>query len=625
MKKNKANTIPLLPGQSSYRNHVPGEQDFYYRKATLQYALDAPVDKYKESVEFYQDEIEELTRKMQNPTWRLDMTKPALTHDERKIADKKKRKEDTVLRLKPAWIKHDRQVLRFLAYMQEPVHESPAENSRFRYCQIYFYLEDGTLQIDEPKIENSGIAPQGAYAKRHCIPKADDGGMISMQDLKCGEEIEIYSKKFRIVSCDAFTRWYYEQVGLDAGEEEDCPEDAFREKMRISKERELGLFGVPSAVIKAKEYNAKLLGGGNNNLKLHQFLLNDHKVLRFWCFWDDPTRYGTRMYSVMNYFLADNTVEFTEVQERNSGKHNFPVFYSRGPLPKDPKVSIAPGMMLPEPTHYEPKDFLIASHHGADNPDYVTVYGRKFVLYKCDEFTRQFYKQHLGIDQVDYEIKPPPVETVEFSFPPHTGFGAEEDSLASCLHLRPKPPPKDLVKLMTLSGKIFRFLSSCDNGVPEDVDRRFLIQVYLQDETISVFEKKSRNSGFMEGSFAERATKKSPSGVAYKATDFFVGAEVTINSMKFIILQPDEFTLKYMESNCEQFPFSDLARICLKIKGHVPETAEQAHPDKLLEIFLNAGLDFNDQEMITLVRRFGVDQADEALVNLKALRDFIGS
>lgn len=331
------------------------------------------------------------------------------------------------------------------------------------------------------------------------------------------------------------------------------------------------------------------------------------------------------MYSVMNYFLADNTVEFTEVQERNSGKHNFPVFHKRGPLPKDPKISIAPGMMLPEPAHYEPKDFLIASDHGADNPHYVTVYGRKFVLYKCDEFTRQFYKQYLGIDQVDYEITPPPVETVELSFPPHTGFGAEKDSLASCLHLRPKPPPKDLVKLMTLSGKIFRFLCSCTTGIPEDVDRRFLIQVYLQDDTISVFEKKSRNSGFMEGSFAERATKKSPSGEEYKASDFFVGAEVTINSMKFTILQPDEFTLKYMESNCEKFPFSDLARICLKIKGHVPETAEQAHPDKLLEIFLNAGLDFNDQEMITLVRRFGVDQTDEALVNLKALRDFIGS
>ena len=30
-------------------------------------------------------------------------------------------------------------------------------------------------------------------------------------------------------------------------------------------------------------------------------------------------------------------------------------------------------------------------------------------------------------------------------FPPHNGFGGDEDSLGSCLNLRPKPPRKDLV------------------------------------------------------------------------------------------------------------------------------------------------------------------------------------
>jgi len=32
--------------------------------------------------------------------------------------------------------------------------------------------------------------------------------------------------------------------------------------------------------------------------------------------------------------------------------------------------------------------------------------------------------------------------------PPYNGFGSEEDSLASCLSLRPKPPRRDFKKFM---------------------------------------------------------------------------------------------------------------------------------------------------------------------------------
>jgi hypothetical protein len=35
--------------------------------------------------------------------------------------------------------------------------EDPNENYRVRKCMIYYYLEDDTMHIMEPKIENSGI------------------------------------------------------------------------------------------------------------------------------------------------------------------------------------------------------------------------------------------------------------------------------------------------------------------------------------------------------------------------------------------------------------------------------------------------------------------------------------
>ena len=51
-------------------------------------------------------------------------------------------------------------MLKFDAYFQETVHERREERYRIRKCVMYFYLEDDTIQVLEPKQENSGI-PQG--------------------------------------------------------------------------------------------------------------------------------------------------------------------------------------------------------------------------------------------------------------------------------------------------------------------------------------------------------------------------------------------------------------------------------------------------------------------------------
>ena len=60
----------------------------------------------------------------------------------------------------PAWVAFDRQVLCYEAYFQEAVHEKREEQYRIRNCKIYFYLEDDSIQVIEPRLKNSGI-PQG--------------------------------------------------------------------------------------------------------------------------------------------------------------------------------------------------------------------------------------------------------------------------------------------------------------------------------------------------------------------------------------------------------------------------------------------------------------------------------
>merc|ERR1719183_3230296 len=79
----------------------------------------------------------------------------------------------------PAWVAFDRKVLRFNCYFKESVHESRLENYRIRNCTLYYYLEDDSMHISEPKIENSGI-PQGerkgtVFLKRHRVAKPSGG------------------------------------------------------------------------------------------------------------------------------------------------------------------------------------------------------------------------------------------------------------------------------------------------------------------------------------------------------------------------------------------------------------------------------------------------------------------
>merc|ERR1719182_715770 len=140
----------------------------------------------------------------------------------------KERTNRPEIAIQPAWLKHDKQALRFFAYFQEPVVENPTENFRIRNVVLTYFLEDGTMQITEPKVENSGIWPQGPFVKRHRIPKKQ-GGFWGPEHFRMGAEVEIYSRTFHVVNCDEFTKWFYDQSGLDIGMEEETPLDTFFE------------------------------------------------------------------------------------------------------------------------------------------------------------------------------------------------------------------------------------------------------------------------------------------------------------------------------------------------------------------------------------------------------------
>uniref|UniRef100_A0A0G4FPB8 DM10 domain-containing protein n=1 Tax=Chromera velia CCMP2878 TaxID=1169474 RepID=A0A0G4FPB8_9ALVE len=499
----------------------------------------------------------------------------------------------------PSWLKHDRQVLRFFGYFQEPVTECASENFRVRNCVFLFYLEDGTLQINEPKIENSGI-PQGIFLKRHRVPRPDgNGASINIADLKMSTNITIYGRCFRLVDADEFTKWFCNEAGIDIGEPETTRPDNFFENALQQKSRIGAKKVLPAEVMDSKEFAEMAAGGSRRNVGLKQFLENDRRVLRFYCYWDDTARYGSRLYYTILFFLCDDTLQIIEQQARNCGRAPFKVFLRRMKLPKTPNVTHCPAMMENPPKYYKPEDLTI----GTD----IKVFSRDLHLYDCDDFTRDFFKAYAGIEQGKEPIPNPPLQVPRLSYPPHHGIGQPEDSLGSCLALVPKVPRVDTVKLHALSEVLMRFEARMIDGQKEDEPRRFIVGVRPADDRIGCWEKRQRNSGQVEGKFAELGRKKNPyTGNWYQCHEFYVGAVVYISSAAFLLMKCDEYSQKFFEKDPEWFPFANLQNVAARLKPAAVamsgEGLSTVSPTALFQRALEGGLDVVEHDLVTLSR-----------------------
>merc|ERR1719188_173877 len=446
-----------------------------------------------------------------------------------------------------------------------------------------YFMEDGTIRMSEPKVENSGI-PQGMFLKRHKVPREDAQGFLGPDDFRCGEDVVIYARRYHLTGCDRYTRWFYEENGIDVGDDEPMVQDMWQKKYRLNKTIEQGGMPQPRCAIDAKTLTKYQIGQPPADKKFIQFLLNDRKVLRFQGYWDDPTLYGARFYMEIQYFLSDNTVLINERHARNSGRDCFPVFMKRGPLlKKGNKVVACPGILTSDPVPYMPEDLKVGEP--------IQVWGRQIMLYDCDDFTRNFYHEHLGIDQAvgKIDVSERPMRHKKLAPPPHNGIGSPEDSLISCHMIQPKAPKQDLVKLMTLTGEILRFECKFADPEPEDEPRRFVIAFYPADDCTAVFELPLRNSGHMGGKFADkRKIMNLDTGKYFELEDFYVGKTVTIAAQPFVIIRADERCLQFLEARPQQFPYADpvaCARRLAGLAGHRELQSEAGiSPDRLKEL-----------------------------------------
>uniref|UniRef100_A0A8C6V3W4 EF-hand domain (C-terminal) containing 1 n=1 Tax=Neogobius melanostomus TaxID=47308 RepID=A0A8C6V3W4_9GOBI len=435
----------------------------------------------------------------------------------------------------PAHVALDKKVLRFYGYFTEDVLYSPEEHFRIRPVVLYYYLEDDTVCLIEPAVENSGI-PQGKRIKRQRLPKNEFGAFYTWTDLNVATDLEVYGVKYRITDCDAFTKEFLTSEGIVLNEPEPLPSDPYSEH----RAKPRPCFTTPS------EYD-----------KMNQFLTMDRKVLRFFGLWDDSMTLlgGTRPVTI-HYYLVDNTVEVREDHEPNSGRDPFPILMRRQQLPRPPSF---PSCILEVSKHeveeyFSPKDFQVGQK--------VTLLGRHFLLCDCDDFTKHFYQTHFP--DMDPPVAPDTGTQADgLEVPPYNGFGTLEDSLQNCLTLVPEPPRKNVVKQLENDGKVLRYKAKLESPYSIDEDRSFVLSYFLTNDMISIYEKSARNTGVMGGKFLEKTRIPKPGSSAenpqfYTPADLALGATVEVFSHRFVLTDADHYVLTYLESIQSQVPIQTI-------------------------------------------------------------------
>jgi hypothetical protein len=546
---------------------------------------------------------------------------------------------------KPAWVAFDKQVLCFDAYFQESVVERSGEQYRVRYVKIYFYLEDDTIQVTEPRSKNAGYN-QGILINRHRVPrpKPYDDTFYTVEDFNVQRELELYGKKFKLSDCDAFTRNFLTKLGVRVADPLEAPQDPYRSIRNVQD-------GCQNPLRPMERIDS-----------LKQFLEHDRHVLRYTCVWDDrDTTFGELRRFKLHYHLSDDTIEILETLPPNSGRDTCSTFLSRQRLPKEIIQMGKPGDKPVRTVLNVLGNFIEGGRYILDslktnamNVNYyqcsdlmigrvINVFGRKMLLTDCDEFTKEYNSKKFGINNFD------PVATtsgygsseqMNRMNPPYTGFGSEEDSMASCQKMVPEPPKKDFIKWMNydrngLESNNLRFLAKILTEDPIQADRRFILSYFLSDDSIYVHEPPVKNSGIGGGRFLERTKVKKPGQAPYSTKlpeyytfrDLFVGAVLNLNNFSFKLYDADAYCFDFMEKNAQQmFPNSNKSYVVQKFRtiiGASPEMQSALDAElKKCDSFASGTLDFAsffaavshvvggqmcEQEVITLARAYALE------------------
>jgi len=101
---------------------------------------------------------------------------------------------------------------------------------------------------------------------------------------------------------------------------------------------------------------------------------------------------------------------------------------------------------------------------------------------------------NLGVtpeELVPVDMREPESVLPKPALPPFNGYGTLQDSLQNCLSLVPKPPRRDMHRLMNKDKIILRFTvrmvdTDTHKHSPIDLQRRFVLSYFMMDDTMQV-------------------------------------------------------------------------------------------------------------------------------------------
>jgi len=543
------------------------------------------------------------------------------------IAPNKKPPTTAFAPVVPKFVETDKLVLRFFGHFFEeriweqdsPLGENGIETHMARLLTVFFYVEDLSIELIEPKQTNSGI-DGGLFFKRSPTVKGN-GELLLPLDLEIGKSFTTLGREIFITDADSFTRDYIRrEYGVVLPPALPRPESTRED---LGAQIATGLVTrIPQKAEHHGNRSTDFTMKREANDRTQRFLTLDGRVLRFLCIETNGrdaglanNLLGASKQFALYYFLSDETVEMRLLKSKRGSNDDACLILKKSKLPKNWR-EVKQGA---SPIYYSINDFQCGNT--------VDCYGRFMLLINCDESTRRTFEE-IGIEQKAITITVPQEYKVVHPIPQRGDLflpiGSEEDTLNTVYGL-PKPQ-LNWQKIEKYNTKIIRAKMRMLTSHFIDKTRVFLLSFFLEDDTMQVFEEAQYNAGLVGGTFLKRGkyTNDLPynSNVPrpFSPTDIFLSNVIAMNGVDFQIFEMDAQSLSVLEENPEEFPMCDAFRIAETLLDKVLNlkvglrTSFIKRADKglkwmpketLMETLedLRITNTLNDQELLTLVRR----------------------
>ncbi|KAL8424944.1 hypothetical protein Efla_007246 [Eimeria flavescens] len=399
----------------------------------------------------------------------------------------------------PAWDVMEQKVLKFSAYFNEHVDESREGNYRTRICEIMYYLEDDTMEVVEPKRDNSGML-HGTLIKRHRFPnEARPGRLASPADLRIGGTFSVYGKTFAITACDAFTRVNFMNcLSAHAGGQRRTYAQQSKMQQIDRRSESPGLCGV-SATLQVCRFSASLKDTFTSVLE-------------------------TRLFTIL-YFLSDKTIEIQENLPPRGVNRRFSIFLRRGRVLRGNRAIAGPADHLPpESAYLHLADFQVGAT--------VVIADREFFIYAADDLTRSFVKDTLGLElRQSIEDEAHHAGGSSAADPEGINVKSEHGHISED-HVSDEGGKKALSYTALLEGH------DCFSGAPHIVN----IVYYPDDKSLSVTKCGDKICGCGTAQRLKRAVYQSQVlGRPFESQDFVVGSRITVQNQTFRLLSENSF------------------------------------------------------------------------------------